>query len=71
MQGQGRLPLGCVAVHVDEQGLNEGGVLSLAAGVVLERGQGEEDVLLFIDPTIYSGIKLLKRCDIDVLLLFC
>lgn len=66
-----RFLLGVVAVHVDEQRLDEAGVGGLAPVLrVFERGQGEVDVTRFLQPPAHGGLDLLQRLNEDVLLLF-
>ena len=54
----GCLFLGSVAVHVNEQRLDEAGVLSLALIVLVKCSQRKEDIALLCNPSVDLGIQL-------------
>ena len=56
----GCLFLGSVAVHVNEQRLDEAGVLSLALVVFVKCSQRKEDIALVSHPSFYLGVEVIQ-----------
>ena len=65
----GCLLLGSVAIHINEQRLDETGVLGLAFLRIIERSQRKKDITLLFNPSSYLGVEVIQVLNEQVFFL--